>query len=97
LVTNVRIAQTLQFLKRFEESEKLYLKLEDEIHRNRELKNLLHFVFQHRGKLLFDQNRFSESILQFEKALELRVQLGNQELIESTLFAIELTKRKLSE
>jgi len=96
-INDIRIAQTLQFLQRFDESEKLYLRLEKEIQGHKELNSLLDFVFQHLGKLLFDQHRFTEAIERFEKALELRQQKSDPELIDSTLYAIEVAKQKLSE
>lgn len=96
-INDIRIAQTLQFLQRFDESEKLYLRLQKEIQGHNELNSLLDFVCQHRGKLLFDQCRFSEAQEQFKRALELRIRKNDQELIDSTLLAVGVTKRKLAE
>ncbi len=96
-VTKLRIGQTLQFLRRFDESEQLFLMLEAEIQNNDELKDLLDFVYQHHGKLHFEQKKFEESLELFEKALQLRVPKNEQELIDSTLLAIEITKRQMGQ
>ncbi len=93
-VTNLRIAQTLQFLQRFDESEQLFSKLGQEIQNDEELKDLLDFVYQHHGKLYFEQKKFNEALQLFHKALQLRKLKNEQELINSTLLAIEVTKRQ---
>lgn len=94
-INDLRIAQTFQFMRRFEESEQQYLKLTNQIKSDKKLKDLLDFVYQHHGKLLFEQGKLPEAIICFEKALSLREYKNEQTLIDSTLYALEVAKTKL--
>jgi tetratricopeptide (TPR) repeat protein len=53
------------------------------------------FALQHLGKLNFDLGEYDIAFAYFEKALILRKIKGDQELIESTNFAISVTASKL--
>jgi Flp pilus assembly protein TadD len=44
----------------------------------------LDFVYQHYGKNLFDQSEYQLALKYVKKALRIRVEKGNKELIDST-------------
>ena len=52
------------------------------------------FAFQHLGKLKFDLGQYDIALEYFEKALALRKSKADQALIQSTEFAINVTKTK---
>lgn len=88
-VNGLRIAQTLQFKKNFVEAENQYDRLEKECRADSQLKDLLDFVLQHSGKCQFDQKNYDGAIPCFTEAMELRMKKGDEELIQSTQFALD--------
>ena len=92
-ITELRIAQSIQFKGDFEEAAKIYSGLKNRSSRDSELSDFLDFVYQHMGKNYFDQQRFDLAMNCFQSALVVRNQKGESQLIESTLFAIEKTKQ----
>ncbi len=94
-VAELRQAQTYQFLKDFENSNRLFDQLLVQLNKPQINAKYAGFFWQHLGKNQFDQVRFKEALLSFERALEIREIEGNQSLIFSTRFAIIQTKKAL--
>lgn len=55
-----------------------------------------HFALQHRGKCLMDFGQLAEAKQDLEKALKIRVNEGNESLIQSSLGALQQLKEKSS-
>lgn len=53
----------------------------------------LDFAYQHLGKCLIEMGRYNEAEAVLRDALHLRIQKGNQSLIDSTMQALELTDK----
>ena len=96
LINEVRLAVTLQFLGRHEEAETKFGAVEEYVKSNPRHKGLLDFIYQHRGKNEFDQGNYEKAMEAFKMALELRRAKGRQELIGSTNFAINVTRKHLT-
>jgi len=95
VVNEIRIAQTLQFLKRFDEATKLYNEVENLVETETQFTNLLHFVYQHKGKNYFDQQQYHLAKKYIEKALTIRLQLQDENLIASSTFTLKIINEKL--
>jgi len=99
VVNEIRIAQTLQFLKQYAKAHNYYQQIETFVSRHPKhpkhpkhpsCSDLLHYVYQHKGKTYFDQGRYLLAQENIEKALTLRKELGNDELIQSSTFALSI-------
>lgn len=97
IIANLRLSLTYKKLKKFELSLHLLSELESMITKNESVIQYMDFVYQHKGKVLFGMNKFSEALAYFEKALKLREIKGDEELISSTEFAIQTTKNRLTQ
>jgi len=93
IINEIRIAQTFQFLKRFSKATKLYEEIEKIIEANDQFSNLLHLVYQHKGKNYFDQRQFKIAKVHFEKALSIRNKMKDKSLVESSTYALEIVER----
>lgn len=94
IINEIRIAQTLQFLKRFDEATELYLNIENLVKPRSEFSSLLHFVYQHQGKNYFDQQNFHLAKNCIKKALKIRQQINNKDWIASSVFALAIIEKK---
>lgn len=98
LLTNrIRLAHVLQWRGRFPEADSLFVRCLTECEVDADLKPHLHTACQHYGQSLFDQGRYEEAAVQFKRALDLRQELGDRELIESSEFALRVTEEKRRE
>ncbi|WP_245849971.1 tetratricopeptide repeat protein [Shouchella clausii] len=94
-VNKLRLAHTYQWQKDFHTSNQMFKKLMEEAEICDERRGILDFVYQHYAKNLFDQENYDLAISYFHKALNLRIQKGQKDLIESTEYAIHICKGKL--
>jgi len=94
LINEIRLAQTYQFLRQFEKAEAIYLFIEAYIAKQPEHQNLLHFVYQHKGKNYFEQRQYDLAATYISKALALRKALSDGSLVESSVFALKVIRRK---
>lgn len=94
-VNKLRLAHTYQWEKDFQQSNEIFEKLIKEVEMGNEYEGYLDFVYQHYAKNLFDQEDYHLAINYFHKALNIRFQKGQRELIESTKFAINICSKKL--
>ncbi|WP_374015829.1 tetratricopeptide repeat protein [Paenibacillus thiaminolyticus] len=94
----IRLANTYQWNKEYAEADILFHELEEEIATvdisTREIYE--DFLYQHFGKNKFDQEQYEEALIHFNKALQIRLNKGNQELIQSTTLAIDTTRKKIN-
>lgn len=97
VVQKIRLGHVLQWKKDFKGSDEIFNEILQICRSNKEAKEYLDFALQHAGKNLFDQNKYSEALILFEKALVVRQQKNSpQDQIDSTLQAIQVTKTRLS-
>jgi tetratricopeptide (TPR) repeat protein len=97
LANKLRLANVYQWQRRFEEADSLFT---DAIALSRDdpdLSDYLDFAYQHYGKSLFDQGRFPEAERAFLEALILRQAKGDDTLIQSTQYALEVTRSWLGQ
>ena len=95
VINGIRLAHVHQWKKDYETSEKMFYNIIKICKSKKEVSNYLHFAFQHLGKLYFDMSKYSIALQNFEKALRIRREIGDKNLIESAQFAIDLTKEKI--
>ena len=94
---NLRLAIILQYRGNYTKASEIYKNSIKEIEEGKNKINLkyLDFVFQHYGKLKFDQGFYKEALELFMRAYEERIVKGDLELVSSTEFAIAQTRKKL--
>lgn len=95
VVQSLRHADILRYQKNFSEAQKLFKDLVVNCQKEKVVQGYLDFVFQHLGKLYFDLTDYKSALDYFEKALVLRNKKQDQELIDSTVFAIQETQKCL--
>jgi tetratricopeptide (TPR) repeat protein len=95
-INELRLAHTYQWKKDFQTANPLFQKLLKQIEETNLYDDYKDFLFQHYGKNLFDQRLYEEAMYWFRKALEIRLEKGNRELIESVELAIGVCKDKIS-
>ncbi len=96
-VATLRLAHTFQKQKKFDLSLQLFNELKILCDEEEGLNGYSDFLFQHIGKLNFDQKKYKAALSNFERARELRLSKGDRELLASTDLAIQITKGKLKE
>lgn len=94
-VNQMRLANTYQWHDDFDTSNKMFGELTETAENDPDYTEYKDFVYQHQGKNLFDQEQYREALDYFHKALELRQDNRNNELINSTKTAIETSEKKL--
>lgn len=95
LINEIRLAHTFQFLKQFEQAETCFQHIENYIAQHPSYQNLLHFVYQHKGKNYFEQQQYHLAEECINKALELRQILGDESLVESSVYALKIIREKI--
>ena len=97
LINRIRLANTFQWQKNFSKSNLIFNEIEEELSciEKGSFKNYEDFLFQHIGKNKFDQNNYEEALYYFNKAIMIRLEKGDQELIDSTNLAINTVRNKL--
>src|SRR5699024_9775005 len=88
-INTLRLAHTYQWWTKFDISNQMFSELREQAESDPDLSDLLDFVYQHHGKYHFDQKECEPSLAHYEKALHLRHNSQNEELIASTKTAIE--------
>jgi tetratricopeptide (TPR) repeat protein len=97
LVNSIRLAHVYQWQGRFDLAEPIFLDAirlcEDPAS---EYADYLDFALQHYGKCLFDMGRYREAEVCFAKALQIRNQKGDPDLIQSTQYALDVVRSRLA-
>lgn len=92
IVSLIRIGEALKYDSKHEKALSMFDEALTKCISNEE-KNYLDFVLQHKGKCLMEMNRYEEAGTCFEKALEIRKEKNNSELIDSTQKGIDLINK----
>jgi tetratricopeptide (TPR) repeat protein len=93
-VNQLRLAHLYQWQQQYTLSDRLFRELLVRCVSNPNLEPYLDFVFQHAGKSKFDQGRYATAQKYFQWALAIRLIKGDPSLIESTQFALKITRRQ---
>jgi tetratricopeptide (TPR) repeat protein len=94
-ITNlIRLGHVRHWQERFGEAHEIFDDCIQAILSNEQLKTLLDFAYQHRGKCYFDEQRYEEALKSFYEAILLRNNKSESDLADSSLLAIEETKRR---
>jgi len=96
LTSEIRLAQIHQLNGNLLTALAVLTAAEKACHDNTEAASLLDFILQHMGKIYYDQKDFPKAVQCFENALNLRIQKNSNELMESSLQAIEACKKRLN-
>lgn len=96
IVYKIRLAHVIQYGRNFQKSDEMFFEIMEVCQKNEIAKDLLDFAWQHSGKNLFDQKKYSKALECFEKALEIRVsKKAAQDLIESSQVAVRRVRELL--
>ncbi len=95
VISGIRLAHVYQWKKDYKISEQMFYNVIKVCESKKEVYTYLHFAFQHLGKLYFDMSKYDIALQNFERALKIRKDIGDKDLIKSTQFAIDLTKEKI--
>ncbi|WP_059170524.1 tetratricopeptide repeat protein [Bacillus sp. FJAT-27445] len=93
-VNELRLAHTYQWEGDFQKSNGMFGKLLKDAECSQDTNDYLDFLYQHQGKNLFEQQNYELAAVFFEKALVIRMEKGNEELIVSTRHALEVCSNK---
>jgi len=93
----LRLAHIYQWQSRYEIAEEIFTDIEEMCEMKKELSSFHHFAIQHCGKFYFQVGMTELALEYFEEALEQRKKLGDKSLIDSTKYAILMTKTALEE
>lgn len=93
-VNKIRLANTYQWENNFDVSNNMFEELLKTVEKDPDYHVFLDFVYEHHGKNLFDQKEFQRALDYFNKALEIRLEGGNKELISATEHAINTCSYK---
>ncbi len=90
----IRLGHVYQWKKEFECAHQIFDECIETIKGQQSLSGYLDFAYQHKGKCYFDETRYEAAMGCFSQALLLRSNKSDRGLTDSTLFAIEETKRR---
>ena len=95
--TFIRLAQVLQASGDFTSADLLYVELIKELEEDvKKASKLVDFAYQHYGKSLYEQGKYESAAYYFKKALAIRIEKNNYELIRSTMKALSCVGLKLN-
>lgn len=97
VVNGIRLAQVYQWMRVFDIAEEMFFNIVEMCEEKEEASEYLNFAFQHFGKFYFDLGEYEEALEYFEEAMGLRKAIGDESLIKSTQFAIDVTKKHIKE
>jgi len=97
LINRIRLAHVYQWQHRYDLADPIFQDCITLCETNPTLQHYLDFSYQHYGKSLFDQARYQEAASFFQAALDLRLQKGDMELIESTELALKTAQARMYE
>jgi tetratricopeptide (TPR) repeat protein len=94
LVNLIRLANTKHLQGEFSQAHQLFNECFAIIVHDDSLAEYLDFIYQHKGKCNFDELKYESALKQFYNALLIRNKKTDRDLADSTLLAIEETKRR---
>ena len=93
-VSKIRLAQAYEYKSDYVQSNKIFNDLLSEFNENKsDLEIYEDFLYQHIGKNYFSQKDYENAFIFFNKALLIRKEKNDSELIESTNLAIRVIER----
>lgn len=95
VVDQVRLASSYQYAGKFETADDMFKDAIDVCENYQPLDEVIDFAYQNFAKSLFEQGKYMESKLYFEKALNVREEKGIEELKASTQFALDIVNSKI--
>lgn len=97
VANGIRLAHVYQWMGAFDIAEEMFFNIIEMCEEKEEVSDYLHFASQHFGKFYFDLEEYEEALEYFEDAIERRKIIGDDALIKSTQFAIDVTKKHIKE
>ena len=94
VVNAIRLAHVHHWAAGYERAGALLDQVLTRCRRDPHLRSWTDFALQHLGKCLLDEGRVSEAVEAFEEALQLRLEKGDAELIDSTRRALERARHR---
>jgi tetratricopeptide (TPR) repeat protein len=90
----IRLGHVYHWKREFERAHQIFDDCIESINSQSDLSDYLDFAYQHKGKCFFDEARFKEAMECFYRTILLRSNKSDRTLADSTLLAIEETKRR---
>lgn len=87
-INKLRLAHVYHWEKDFEKANEIFTELFHMLQQN-DLTHYEDFLYQHYGKSKLDEGDSNTALTYFQKALQIRVEKGNEELIQSTELCIQ--------
>ena len=94
LASLIRLGNVKHWKKDFAEARRIFDECFEIVAKDKSFDEYLDFVYQHKGKCYFGQSRYEFALSQFYKAILIRNNKSEIDLADSTLLAIEETKRR---
>lgn len=98
VVSTLRLGSVYHWMGKYAKAEKLITQALDICSKSsaEDVRYYLSFAYQQLGKCKYDQHLYNEAEKYFLKSLDLRILLGDMDLIESTRQALKINQQKLS-
>lgn len=94
LTNIIRMGHVKHWRGHFEEAHRIFDQAFDFASNDQDLSNYLDFIYQHKGKCFFDEEKYELALANFHKAILIRNEKSEIDLLDSTLLAVEETKRR---
>lgn len=95
VIDQMRVASCHQALGDLDTAKALFTETIQICEKFKPLNEIIDFAYHNYARFLYEQGDFNESKVYFEKALNVREEKGNEELLEATKFALNATQNKL--
>ncbi|CAI8750012.1 hypothetical protein [Bacillus pseudomycoides] len=93
-INKLHLAHVYHWESDFEKANEIFAELFHMLHQN-DLTNYEDFLYQHYGKSKLDEGDLNVALPYFQKALQIRMKKGNEELIRSTELCIQHCSSRL--
>lgn len=97
IIAEIRLSRTFQNKGKLTDALNILTKLENTVDEDFGLEDYRDFIYQHKGKVLYDMEKYDDAIKYFNSAMKIRKKKDNGELISSTQQAIDAVKKKVRE
>lgn len=91
----IRLASVYQWQSNYNMADLIYESVVLQCELEEDVQQYLDFALQHFGKSLFEQGRYRDAAERFQQALDIRLASGNEELIASSRYALDVTLCRL--
>ena len=97
IIAEIRLSRTFQNKGKLTDALNILTKLENTVDEDSGIEDYRDFIYQHKGKVLYDMEKYDDAIKYFYSAMKIRKKKDNGELISSTQQAIDAVKKKVRE